>query len=565
MNDRCSIELLKNAVSHELSSDEEAALHDHLEHCDFCCAQMEHLVGGQAWQQEAASLLTADELDEAVSEAAAWSEEDFSVGYLDPSDDANVLGRLDGYDVLAMVGCGGMGVVLKAFDRELKRLVAIKVLAPYLAHSPVARQRFAREAQAAAAVVNPHVIAIHHVQQTGRLPFLIMPLLTGESLAQRLKARGTLELTEVLRIGMQAATGLAAAHDQGLVHRDIKPANIFLEKGIERVVITDFGLARSADDVSMTRLGVVAGTPEYMSPEQARGEALDGRSDLFSLGCVLYEMATGVSPFRGSSTIATLRRIVDEKPAAMASVNPELPPWFNEIVERLLSKDPAQRFASASELSVLLERCLSHLQQPASMPLPSCLVPQATRRRSGFVLTRKAVTAMLGTIGLILLGTFVWQSDAPDIGGPWKRIERNLESQETASQRQRFAPVVGQADKTSWTVISPPSFLSDTGWAVIARMTIGGEARIQLPEDTQPRCIIKLVEGDDQAITVQVQDAAKRSKTIVRIARDQSAEVTVDDAGYNIRYPSVSVARDQPDSSPFAQVIVKRVENQRQE
>lgn len=653
MNDLCSIELLRNAVSRGLSADEEAALHVHLEHCEFCCAQMEQLVGGAAWQQEAASLLTADELDEAVSEAAAWSEEDLSVGYLDPSDDAKVLGRLDGYDALAIVGRGGMGIVLKAFDRELKRLVAIKVLAPHLAHSPVARKRFTREAQAAAAVVNPHVIAIHHVQPTGRLPFLIMPLLTGESLAQRLKARGTLELTEVLRIGMQAAAGLAAAHDQGLVHRDIKPANIFLEKGIERVVITDFGLARSADDVSMTRLGVVAGTPEYMSPEQARGEALDGRSDLFSLGCVLYEMATGVSPFRGDSTMATLRRIVDEKPAAMASLDPKLPPWFNGIVERLLSKEPAQRFASASEVSDLLERCLSHLQQPASVPLPSGLVPQATRRRSIFILRRKEVTAMLGTIGFILLGTFLWQSsEPPDIAGQWsgewgqvvlretsdaeyagyygetigdqpgeiqlkwsrierryngtwregedrfgelsvrvfgdeirgahttdgmskinpgtprladltwKRTDRNLVSQETESKRQRFAPLEGQADRTSWTVIPPPSFFSKSNWAVMARMTIDGEARIQLPEDTQPRCIIKLVKGDDQAITVQVQDAAKMSKTIVRIARDQSAEVTVDDAGYHISYPSVSVARDEPDSSPFAQVIVRRVENQ---
>ncbi|MBC7821070.1 MAG: protein kinase, partial [Planctomycetaceae bacterium] len=344
MNDLCSIELLRNAVARGLSADEEEALHAHLEHCEACCAQMEQLAGGEAWRQEAASLLSADELDAAVPESAAWSEVDFSVEHLDPSDDANVLGQLGGYDVLAIVGRGGMGVVLKAFDRELKRFVAIKVLAPHLAHSSVARKRFAREAQAAAAVVNPHVIAIHHVQPTGRLPFLIMPLLTGESLAQRLKARGPLELTEVLRIGMQAAAGLAAAHDQGLVHRDVKPANIFLEKGVERVVITDFGLARAADDVSMTRLGVVAGTPEYMSPEQARGEALDGRSDLFSLGCVLYEMATGVSPFRADSTMATLRRIVDEQPAAMASLGPELPPWFNGIVERLLSKDPAQRF-----------------------------------------------------------------------------------------------------------------------------------------------------------------------------------------------------------------------------
>ena len=233
MNDVCSLELLTNAVANRLSADEETALYDHLERCEACCARMEQLAGGEQWQQEAASLLTTDELDAAVPEPMLWSEVDFSVEHLEPSKDANVLGQLGGYDVLAIIGRGGMGVVLKAFDRELKRFVAIKALSPHLAHSSVARKRFAREAQAAAAVVNPHVIAIHHVQPTGRLPFLIMPLLTGESLAQRLKSRAPLELTEVLRIGMQAAVGLASAHDQGLVHRDVKPANIFLEKGVE--------------------------------------------------------------------------------------------------------------------------------------------------------------------------------------------------------------------------------------------------------------------------------------------------------------------------------------------
>ena len=128
--------------------------------------------------------------------------------------------------------------------------------------------RFAREAQAAAAVVHPNVLAIHQVQPSGRLPFLVMPLVAGESLAQRLVAQGRLELNEVLRIGMQAAAGLAAAHEQGLVHRDVKPANILLEKGVERAVLTDFGLARAADDVSLTRWGIIAGTPQYMSPEQ---------------------------------------------------------------------------------------------------------------------------------------------------------------------------------------------------------------------------------------------------------------------------------------------------------
>src|SRR6185437_6990702 len=162
-------------------------------------------------------------------------------------------------------------------------------------------------------------------------------------------AQGALELKEVLRIGMQAAAGLAAAHEQGLVHRDVKPANILLEKGVERAVLTDFGLARAADDVTLTRWGVIAGTPQYMSPEQARGEPLDGRSDLFSLGCVLYEMATGVSPFRSDSVLATIRRLVDDAPQSIASLNPELPPWFVALVERLLEKDPARRFASAKE------------------------------------------------------------------------------------------------------------------------------------------------------------------------------------------------------------------------
>ncbi len=418
MNGLCSHERLELALTGSLNADEEATLHLHLDDCESCSAEMERLAGGEQASHEIASMLTPDDLDDALPLREECSTADFVVDHLEPSDDPAVLGRLGGYDVLDIIGRGGMGVVLKGFDRELKRFVAIKALAPHLAHSALARKRFAREAQAAAAVVNLHVIAIHQVQPNGQLPFLVMPLLTGESLAQRLKARGTLELKEILRIGMQAAEGLAAAHGQGLIHRDVKPANILLEKGVERAVLTDFGLARAADDVSMTRQGIIAGTPEYMSPEQARGEALDGRSDLFSLGCVLYEMATGVSPFRTDSTMATLRRIVDEQPAAMASLVPELPPWFCHIVERLLSKDPTQRFASASEVSQLLEECLSHLQQPTSVPLPASLVPHATGRRSIFKVTREAMTTNLyaeknGVRQLLWLRIILFSAIAP--------------------------------------------------------------------------------------------------------------------------------------------------------
>ena len=152
------------------------------------------------------------------------------------------------------------------------------------------------------------MLAIHQVQPNGRLPFLVMPLVAGESLAQRLTAQGRLELKETLRIGMQAAAGLAAAHEQGLVHRDVKPANILLEKGVERAVLTDFGLARAADDVSMTRWGIIAGTPQYMSPEQARGEPLDGRS---------RSLQPGLRALRdGDGRFAVPRRFDDGHPAA---------------------------------------------------------------------------------------------------------------------------------------------------------------------------------------------------------------------------------------------------------
>ena len=455
MNGVCSIELLKSALAGNLSADEEAVVTEHLEQCEACSAAMENLACEPAFCQEAATLLAADALDEAVPGREDWSLVDFGVEFLEPTNDPNHLGRLGGYDITQIIGRGGMGVVLKGFDPELKRHVAIKVLAPHLAHSPLARKRFAREAQAAAAVVHSHVLAIHQVQPNGRLPFIVMPLVVGESLAERLASQGHLELKEVLRIGMQAASGLAAAHEQGLVHRDVKPANILLERGIERAVLTDFGLARAADDVAMTRWGIIAGTPQYMSPEQARGESLDHRSDLFSLGCVLYEMATGVSPFKAESTIATLRRLVDDRPRPLASLNPELPHWFVSIVDRLLEKDPSRRFGSATEVSELLAGCLAHVQQPATVPLPPGLVqaPTTTRRPLSRFLKRGAFV-MLATLGVICAGILALQTakppeksgdaDSPD--GVWELVlPPVIEAQRPEEQRLRLVFAGGLA------------------------------------------------------------------------------------------------------------------------
>jgi hypothetical protein len=302
--------------------------------------------------------------------SAAERAEAVDLDFLEPAGRSDLLGALDGYEVREVLGQGGMGVVLKAFDPALDRLVAIKVLAPALAGSATARRRFTREAQAAAAVRHDHVVTVHGVHEADGLPYLVMQYVAGESLQHRLDRTGPLELTEAVRIGHQTALGLAAAHAQGLIHRDVKPANLLLEGGPAKVKITDFGLARAVDDVGLTQQGVVAGTPEYMAPEQARSEPLDQRSDLFSLGAVLYACCTGVPPFRGSTALAVLRRVSDEPPPPLRERNPAVPTWLEAVIARLLAKDPADRFQTAAEVAGLLEGHRTHLRPPVAVPAP---------------------------------------------------------------------------------------------------------------------------------------------------------------------------------------------------
>jgi WD40 repeat protein len=291
--------------------------------------------------------------------------------FLRPADRPDILGTLGAYEVCEVIGQGGMGVVLKAFEPALHRLVAIKVLAPALGGSATARRRFTREAQAAAAVRHDNVVAVHGVSEAGGLPYLVMQYVAGESLQARLDRTGPLDIVETVGIGLQTASGLAAAHAQGLIHRDIKPANLLLENGLARVKITDFGLARTADDVGLTQAGVVAGTPEYMAPEQARGEQVDHRADLFSLGSVLYACCTGCPPFQGATTLAVIRQVNDQAPKPLRVVNPEVPAWLEALVMRLLRKDPAERVQSAAEVAALLEGYLAHLRQPDTVGAPA--------------------------------------------------------------------------------------------------------------------------------------------------------------------------------------------------
>jgi hypothetical protein len=281
-----------------------------------------------------------------------------------------LLGHLGRYEVQELIGSGGMGVVFRAFDPGLHRVVAIKVLAPQRAGSATARKRFVREGRAAATVTHDNVVSIYEVDETAGLPYLVMQYVAGESLQGRLDRAGPLEVEDVVRIGLQTASGLAAAHAQGLIHRDIKPANLLLENGVARVKITDFGLARMADDAGLTQNGVIAGTPEYMAPEQARGEPIDHRADLFSLGSVLYALCTGGPPFRGSTAVGVLRQVSDQEPPPVRALNEGVPAWLEAFIARLMAKAPADRFQSAAEVAELLEGYLAHLRQPATAPAP---------------------------------------------------------------------------------------------------------------------------------------------------------------------------------------------------
>ena len=332
-------------------------------------------------------------------------EDEPALDFLGPPAAPGQLGRFGPYEVLELIGRGGMGIVLKAFDPALRRVVAIKILAPQLATVGSARRRFIREARAAASVVHDHVVTIHAVDEVKGLPYLVMQYIQGVSLQQRLDSDGSLEAREVLRIGMQAAQGLAAAHAQGLVHRDIKPANILLENGVERVKITDFGLARAADDASVTQSGTVTGTPQFMAPEQAKGETLDHRADLFSLGSVLYTMATGRAPFRAESTFAVLKRVCEDVPRPIRELNSEIPEWLVAIIARLHAKHPDDRVQSAVEVADVLSQHLANLQRPAEMPTRQAslaeigLTRRSTRPRSR-VFEVAAIAGLLLVVGL---------------------------------------------------------------------------------------------------------------------------------------------------------------------
>jgi len=402
--------MLSQLAHDELTPSQLRDVEEHVSDCERCRSLLEAEESDPHWQNDVCSVLRSPEsvVDPGVHDSEHESQSLKSVlRLLGPTDDPQMLGRIGSYEVVGVIGRGGMGIVFKAFDAPLNRFVAIKMLLPHLAESGAARKRFAREGQAAAAVIDDNVMPIYSVAEWQGTPYLVTQYSRGTTLQKRIHDHGSLELKEILRIALQTARGLAAAHAQGLVHRDVKPSNILLDGTVERALLTDFGLARAVDDASITRTGIIAGTPQYMSPEQANGEAVDHRSDLFSLGSVMYAMCTGRPPFRAETTLAVLRRVGDTTPRSIREINADIPEWLERIVARLMAKDVADRIATASEVATLLEQCLAHVQQPTSVPLPEVcrVVSRGTLARK---LSWSVATVVLTLIGI---GIFVNRHD----------------------------------------------------------------------------------------------------------------------------------------------------------
>ena len=234
-----------------------------------------------------------------------------------------------------------------------------------------ARKRFEREGKSVASVAHEHVVPVFGVAEQNGNPFIVMQYVPGGSLGERIESQGSFDSADVVRIAMQIAKGLAAAHAQGIVHRDVKPGNVLLESNGHRAMVTDFGLARVADAASFTRSDTIAGTPQFMSPEQAKGDVLDERSDLFSLGSVMYAACTGRPPFRSETIFGVIKKVCESEPRPIRDINPKIEPWLVSFISRLHQKNRDNRFRSAEEVAEILSKELAHMQSPVSVAQPT--------------------------------------------------------------------------------------------------------------------------------------------------------------------------------------------------
>ncbi|HEY7233992.1 MAG TPA: serine/threonine-protein kinase [Gemmatimonadaceae bacterium] len=268
------------------------------------------------------------------------------------------------YAVERELGRGGMGAVFLARDVRLDRFVAIKVLPPHLAADSEVRELFLREARTAGRLSHPHIVAVFRADELAGHPFFAMPFIEGENLAERMSSEGVLPATDAVRFLREVAWALAYAHARGVIHRDVKPENIMIERGSGRAIVTDFGIARVEFGPTLTRDALILGTASYMSPEQIKGEPLDGRSDLYALGVVGFLLLSGRLPFSAETVSSLLDAHVNRPAPALASVAPRVPAPIAAVIDRCLAKDRDARYPTGESLADALEKAL-RISEPA--------------------------------------------------------------------------------------------------------------------------------------------------------------------------------------------------------
>lgn len=409
---------LRRFLYEQLTESEESEIQSHIDGCSSCQHALEREAAEQAMWDGLRGLETPTEDSDSLQTQRLSQLQSF----LAPTEDPQFLGRLGTYEVCGIIGQGSTGIVVKALEQRLNRYVAIKVLNPAMAGNGPARRRFEREGRAIAAVSHEHVVPIYAVNEYRGLPYIVMQYIPGVSLLHRINKSGSLDTCEVVRIGLQVALGLSAAHSQGIIHRDVKPANVLLEETVERAMVTDFGLARVADEATMTRSGTISGTPQYMSPEQARGEPVDPRTDLFSLGSLMYAACTARPPFQADTVFGIIHRVCQTEPRAIREINPEIAEWLVQFIEKLMAKRCEDRFASAEQVAELLQAELAHLQNPtveaeparAWLPkLTTAARPDTTRAASGWKKASAIAATLLGGAGVA--GAAWWSTDTKQL------------------------------------------------------------------------------------------------------------------------------------------------------
>ncbi len=390
-----------------LSDQECLDIENHLESCDACQKQVERSPndsfisqlkkGADSDLDFLVATLESDTQSALIKKDKKLSAE--LAAFLSPAQGQDEIGRVANYRVFKVLGAGGMGIVLQAEDPGLKRLVALKVMKPSLAKNEVYRQRFLREAQTTASIEHDNIVDIYQVGEDNGVPFLAMPLLKGQTLADWINAGKKLSLQQTLRLGREMAMGLAAAHKEGLIHRDIKPSNLWVEPG-GRIKILDFGLARAVgqgtNEANITQTGDVLGTPAYMAPEQARAQEVDHRCDLFSLGCVLHELCVGERPFQGDDLVSMVLSLATEMPKAPRDLDPTISKPLSDLIMRLLNKDASKRPDSAQEVARKIKEIEEALVQSAK------LQPKRTFSR-----TRVLVLIAVGVISAFLVSAII--------------------------------------------------------------------------------------------------------------------------------------------------------------